>query len=59
MAKTDKSTSLLKNIYLFLAVLGLRCCAGSSLVGASRGYSLVVMHRLFILVASLVVDHRL
>ena len=26
-------------IYLFLAVLGLRCCAGLSLVAGSRGYS--------------------
>ena len=41
-------------IYLFLAVLGLHCCSGFSLVVASRGYSLaagcefliVVQHRL-------------
>ena len=26
-------------MYLFLAVLGLHCCAGFSLVAASRGYS--------------------
>ena len=33
-------------IYLFLAVLGLHCCAGVSLVGASRGFSLVAVLRL-------------
>ena len=48
-------------IYLkFLAVLGLCCSlANFSLAAASRGYSLVVMCRLFIVVASLVVEHRL
>ena len=42
-------------IYLFLAVLGLHCCAGFSLVVASGGYPLVVAHGL--LVASLVLEH--
>ena len=42
--------------YLFLAALGL-CCF--SLVAASRGSSLVMMHRLLILVASLVADPHL
>ena len=37
-------------IYLFSAVLGLHCCTG---------FSLVVMHRLLIVVASLVVEYRL
>ena len=32
-------------MYRFLAVLGLCCCMGFSPVVASRGYSLVVMHR--------------
>ena len=32
-------------IYLFLAVLGLPCCAGFSLVVASRAYSLVAVYR--------------
>ena len=45
--------------YLFLAVLGLHCCAGFSLVAASRGYSLVTAHKLLIVVASLVVEHGL
>ena len=43
---------------LFLAVLGLRFCTGFSLVAVSRGYSLVAMHRLLIVVASLVVEHK-
>ena len=38
---------------LFLAVLGLGCCVGFSLVAVSRGYSLVVEHGLLIAVASL------
>ena len=29
--------------YLFMAVLGLHCCAGFSLVVESRGYSLVAV----------------
>ena len=44
---------------VFLAVLGLCCYMGFSLVVASRGYSLVVMHRFPIPVASLVAEHRL
>ena len=35
-------------LFLFLAVLGLHCCVGFSLVVTSRGYSLVVVHRLLI-----------
>ena len=46
-------------IYLVLAVLGLHCFEGSSLVAASRGPSLVVVHRLLISGASLVAEHRL
>ena len=37
-------------ISLFLAVLGLRCCADFSLVGVSRGYSLVEVFGLVIAV---------
>ena len=40
-----------------LAVLGLHCCMGFSLVVVSRGYSLVAMHGLLPAVASLVVQH--
>ena len=43
---------------LFLAVLGLCCCVGFSLVVASGGCSLVV-HGLLIVVADLVAEHRL
>ena len=39
-------------------MLGLPCCTGFSLVVASRGYSLVAVHRLLIVVASLVVEHK-
>ena len=36
------------------AVLGLHSCAGFSLVAGSRGYALVVVHRLLVDLASLV-----
>ena len=37
-------------MYLFLAVLGLCCCEGFSLVAASGGYSPVAVHRFLIAV---------
>ena len=40
-------------IYLLLAV----CCCGGSLVLASGGYSLVLVHGLLIVAASLVAEH--
>ena len=46
-------------IHLFLAMLGLHCYMGFSLVAASRGYSLDVVCWLLIAVASLVAEHRL
>ena len=46
-------------IYLFLSVLGLRCCMGFSPVAASRGYSLVAVCRPLTAVVSLVAEHRL
>ena len=49
----------LKKFYLFIAVLGLRCCLGFSLGAAGGGYSLVVVHRLLTEVASLVAEHGL
>ena len=59
----DQAQTLKKNFFLiyfiFLAVLGLRCCKGFSLVVESRGYALVVTHRLLIVVASLVTKHGL
>ena len=53
-------SELVKNnfIYLFLAVLGLHCCEGFSLVAASRGNSLTVSPRLPLEAASLA-GHRL
>ena len=50
---------LKKFMYLFLSVLGLHCCTGFSLVEASGGYSLVVVCRLLIVVASPVANDRL
>ena len=42
-----------------MAVLGLCCSAGFSLVVASVGYSLVAVHGLLIAVVSLVAEHGL
>ena len=54
------STSFIfKVIYLFSAVLDLHCCVGFSVIVVSRGYSLAAVHRLLIVVASLVAEHRL
>ena len=44
-------------VCLFLAVLGLRCCMGFSLVVESRTYFLVAVHWLLITVSSLVGEH--
>ena len=45
--------------FLFLAVPGLCCWEGFSLVVTSRGYSRIAVHGLLIVVASLVAEHRL
>ena len=45
-------------INLFLAMLGLCCCTGFSLVAASGGYSLVSGRGLLMVVPSLVMEHR-
>ena len=45
--------------WCILAVLVLCHCMGFSLVGVSGGYSLVVLHRLLIMVTSLVVEQGL
>ena len=47
------------NFYLFLAVLGLRCCEGFSLVVVKGGSSLVAVHWLLIAVVSLIAQHGL
>ena len=44
---------------LLMAVLGLRCFVGFSLVVASRDVPLVMVHRLLIVVVSLVAKHGL
>ena len=50
------SEKIILFICLLLAVLGLHCWAGFSLAVAGRGYSLVVVNRLLISVASLAVE---
>ena len=47
---------ILKKLFI---LLGLHCCVGFSLVVGSRDSSLVAVCRLLIVVASLVVEHRL
>ena len=46
-------------IYLFLAVLGLRCCAWAFSSCGERGLLFVAVHELLIVVASLVAEHGL
>ena len=48
-----------KFIYLFLAALGLRCCAQAFSSCGERGLLFVTVHGLLIAVASLVVEHGL
>ena len=48
---------LLKNFYLCLAVLGLRCSAQAFSSFGEQVYSLFVVHGLLILVASLVAEN--
>ena len=47
------------NVCLFLAALGLCCCPGFSLVVASVGHFLVVVHGLLIVTAFPVAEHGL
>ena len=46
-------------IYLFLAALGLRCCAWAFSSCGEQGLLLVAVHGLLIAVASLVAEHGL
>ena len=46
-------------IYLFLAALGLRCCARAFSSCSEQGLLFVVVRRPLIVVASLVAEHRL
>lgn len=50
---------LLMIFFLCLAVQGLGCCVGFSLAVANRGYFLVVVCGLLLVVASLVAEQRL
>ena len=50
---------LKKNIYLFLAVLGLRCCAWAFSNCGKQGLLFVVVHGLLTVVAFLVEEHGL
>ena len=59
-----RSSSVLEDfvclfVYLFLAALGLHCCARAFSSCGKRGVFFVVMHGLLIVVASFVVDHGL
>ena len=46
-------------IYLFMAVLGLCCCARAFSSCGERGLLFVAVHGLLIVMDSLVVEHRL
>ena len=46
-------------LYLFLTVQGLHCWVGFSPVAVSGAYSLAVVHKLLIMMASPVAEHRL
>ena len=46
-------------IYLFLAVLGLRCCARAFPTCGERGLLFLAVRGLLIAVASLIVEHGL
>ena len=48
-----------KFIYLFLAVLGLRCCVRAFSSCSEQGLLFVVVRRLLTVVASLVAEHGL
>ena len=56
-----KAQSLKKKFFfnLFMAAVGLCCCVGFSLVAVSGGYSLAVVYRLVIAMASRVAEHGL
>ena len=50
---------LILKIFKFLAALGLRCCAWAFSNWSKRGPHFVAVHRLLIVVASPVAEHRL
>ena len=55
----DINTPDILPLFFFNFWLDLHCCAGFSLVASSRGYSVVMVCRFLIAVASLVAEHRL
>ena len=57
--KYDDRGFLNKFIYLFLAVLGLRCCTRAFSICGRRGLLFVVVRGLLTTVASLVAEHGL
>ena len=57
--KNLQNVYIFKICFIYLAVLGLCCCTGFSLVVASGGFSLVEVHRLLVVVTSPVAEHRL
>ena len=46
-------------MYLFLAALGLRCCMRAFSSCDEQGLLFIVVHRLLIVVASLIAEHGL
>ena len=54
--KNLQNVYIFKICFIYLAVLGLCCCTGFSLVVASGGYSPVAVPGLLIVVASLVAE---
>ena len=50
---------LFLNFIYFLAALGLHCCAQVFSSCGERGLLFIAVHRLLIVVASLVAEHRL
>ena len=55
----EEAFILFFKFYLFLAVLGLCCCARAFSSCGERGLLFVVVHRLLVAVASLVAEHWL
>ena len=57
--KLWKKSRTVRVFFVFLAVLGLRCCAQAFSSCSERGLLFVAVHGLLIVLASLVVEHGL
>ena len=57
--KLWKKSRTVRGFFVFLAVLGLRCCAQAFSSCSERGLLFVAVHGLLIVLASLVVEHGL